>query len=326
LGLFNFFRSKQADNKKLETSVIKTSSKLSSGISSIILGKKRIDDDLLEELEELLITSDIGVAMADAIIESVKVERTRGVLNDPEQLINAIKDKIIEIISIDTDIGIDNDNKNNNNNDIIKPHLILVVGVNGVGKTTTIAKLAKLFKDASYKVMLVAADTFRAAAIDQLTIWSDRIGVDIIKKDEGSDPASVVFTAVSEAKRSNTDILIVDTAGRLHNKVNLMQELLKIERVAKKEIDTGFAEKLLIIDATSGQNAIIQARAFNELIGLTGLIITKLDGTAKGGVVINIINELKIPVKYIGIGEGVDDLLPFNPSQFVDAIFQQKDS
>lgn len=315
MGLFNFFRSKKDDNKKLETSVIKTSSKLSSGISSIILGKKRIDDELLEELEELLITSDIGVAMVEAILESVRVERTRGVLKDPEQLVTAVKDKIVEIISIDNDID----------NDIIKPHLILVVGVNGVGKTTTIAKLAKLFKDEQYNVMLVAADTFRAAAIDQLSIWSDRIGVDIVKKDEGSDPAAVVFTAVSEAKKCGTDILIVDTAGRLHNRINLMQELLKIERVAKKEIDTGFAEKLLIIDATSGQNAILQARAFNELIGLTGLIVTKLDGTAKGGVIINIINELKIPVRYIGIGEGADDLLPFDPAQFVDAIFQQKD-
>ncbi len=332
MGLFNFFKSKEEKKVKLNRSVSKTSSKIYGGISSIFLGRKKIDEELLEEIEELLISADIGVVMVDAILESVRTESSRGELKDVDQLVASIKKVIVDIINVDVennnDIQVDNDNDNDNDidddNDIQIPYQVLVVGVNGVGKTTTIAKLSNIYKASGYKVLIAAADTFRAAAVEQLTIWSDRIGVDIVTKDEGVDPASVVYTAIERVEKEGYEVLIVDTAGRLHNKVNLMQELLKMEKVASKNNGIGFSEKLLVIDATSGQNAITQAKAFNELIGLTGLIVTKLDGTAKGGVVINIINELRIPVKFICIGETVEDIIPFNAEDFVDAVFSNE--
>ena len=332
MGLFNFFKSKEEKKVKLNRSVSKTSSKIYGGISSIFLGRKKIDEELLEEIEELLISADIGVVMVDAILESVRTESSRGELKDVDQLVASIKKVIVDIINVDVennnDIQVDNDNDNDNDNDIDNdiqiPYQVLVVGVNGVGKTTTIAKLSNIYKASGYKVLIAAADTFRAAAVEQLTIWSDRIGVDIVTKDEGVDPASVVYTAIERVEKEGYEVLIVDTAGRLHNKVNLMQELLKMEKVASKNNGIGFSEKLLVIDATSGQNAITQAKAFNELIGLTGLIVTKLDGTAKGGVVINIINELRIPVKFICIGETVEDIIPFNAEDFVDAVFSNE--
>ena len=332
MGLFNFFKSKEEKKVKLNRSVSKTSSKIYGGISSIFLGRKKIDEELLEEIEELLISADIGVVMVDAILESVRTESSRGELKDVDQLVASIKKVIVDIINVDVennnDIQVDNDNDNDNDididNDIKIPYQVLVVGVNGVGKTTTIAKLSNIYKASGYKVLIAAADTFRAAAVEQLTIWSDRIGVDIVTKDEGVDPASVVYTAIERVEKEGYEVLIVDTAGRLHNKVNLMQELLKMEKVASKNNGIGFSEKLLVIDATSGQNAITQAKAFNELIGLTGLIVTKLDGTAKGGVVINIINELRIPVKFICIGETVEDIIPFNAEDFVDAVFSNE--
>ena len=332
MGLFNFFKSKEEKKVKLNRSVSKTSSKIYGGISSIFLGRKKIDEELLEEIEELLISADIGVVMVDAILESVRTESSRGELKDVDQLVASIKKVIVDIINVDVDnnndIQVDNDNDNDNDidddNDIQIPYQVLIVGVNGVGKTTTIAKLSNIYKASGYKVLIAAADTFRAAAVEQLTIWSDRIGVDIVTKDEGVDPASVVYTAIERVEKEGYEVLIVDTAGRLHNKVNLMQELLKMEKVASKNNGIGFSEKLLVIDATSGQNAITQAKAFNELIGLTGLIVTKLDGTAKGGVVINIINELRIPVKFICIGETVEDIIPFNAEDFVDAVFSNE--
>ncbi len=332
MGLFNFFKSKEEKKVKLNRSVSKTSSKIYGGISSIFLGRKKIDEELLEEIEELLISADIGVVMVDAILESVRTESSRGELKDVDQLVASIKKVIVDIINVDVensnDIQVDNDNDNDNDNDIDNdiqiPYQVLVVGVNGVGKTTTIAKLSNIYKASGYKVLIAAADTFRAAAVEQLMIWSDRIGVDIVTKDEGVDPASVVYTAIERVEKEGYEVLIVDTAGRLHNKVNLMQELLKMEKVASKNNGIGFSEKLLVIDATSGQNAITQAKAFNELIGLTGLIVTKLDGTAKGGVVINIINELRIPVKFICIGETVEDIIPFNAEDFVDAVFSNE--
>ena len=326
MGLFNFFKSKEEKKVKLNRSVSKTSSKIYGGISSIFLGRKKIDEELLEEIEELLISADIGVVMVDAILESVRTESSRGELKDVDQLVASIKKVIVDIINVDVennnDIQIDNDI--DIDDDIKIPYQVLVVGVNGVGKTTTIAKLSNIYKASGYKVLIAAADTFRAAAVEQLTIWSDRIGVDIVTKDEGVDPASVVYTAIERVEKEGYEVLIVDTAGRLHNKVNLMQELLKMEKVASKNNGIGFSEKLLVIDATSGQNAITQAKAFNELIGLTGLIVTKLDGTAKGGVVINIINELRIPVKFICIGETVEDIIPFNAEDFVDAVFSNE--
>lgn len=350
MGLFNFFKSKEEKKVKLNRSVSKTSSKIYGGISSIFLGRKKIDEELLEEIEELLISADIGVVMVDAILESVRKESSRGELKDVDQLVASIKKVIIDIIDVTVEKDKSNDNNNDSDNDsdnekennidsysdtdiqvenekdtdIQVPYQVLVVGVNGVGKTTTIAKLSNIYKASGYKVLIAAADTFRAAAVEQLAIWAGRIGVDIVTKDEGTDPASVVYTAIERVEKEGYEVLIVDTAGRLHNKVNLMQELLKMEKVATKNSDTGFSEKLLVIDATSGQNAITQARAFNELIGLTGLIVTKLDGTAKGGVVINIINELKIPVKFICIGESVEDIIPFNAEDFVDAVFSNE--
>ena len=324
MGLFNFFKSKEEKKVKLNRSVSKTSSKIYGGISSIFLGRKKIDEEVLEEIEELLISADIGVVMVDAILESVRAESSRGELKDVDQLVESIKKVIVDIINIEVDNENDDVDDSNNDTDITTPYQVLVVGVNGVGKTTTIAKLSNIYKASGYKVLIAAADTFRAAAVEQLTIWSDRIGVDIVTKDEGTDPASVVYTAVERVEKEGYEVLIVDTAGRLHNKVNLMQELLKMEKVATKNNGIGFSEKLLVIDATSGQNAITQARAFNELIGLTGLIVTKLDGTAKGGVVINIINELRIPVKFICIGETVEDIIPFNAEDFVDAVFSNE--
>ncbi len=330
MGLFNFFKSKEEKRIKLNRSVSKTSSKIYGRISSIFLGRKKIDEELLEEIEEVLISADIGVVMVDAILDSVKKESSRGELKDVDQLIASIKKVIVDIIDIstkknkDVDIVVEDNIDVESDIDISTPYQVLVVGVNGVGKTTTIAKLSNIYKLLGYKVLIAAADTFRAAAVEQLTIWSDRIGVDIVTKDEGTDPASVVYTAVERVEKEGYEVLIVDTAGRLHNKVNLMQELLKMEKVAKKGSELGFSEKLLVIDATSGQNAITQARAFNELIGLTGLIVTKLDGTAKGGVVINIINELRIPVKFICIGESVEDIIPFNAEDFVDAVFSDE--
>ena len=313
---FSFLKGNKSSQDDLNKGMSKTSNKFTNGLARIFLGKKKIDDDLLEELEEVLITADIGPVATMEIIEQVRDEASRGVLKDIEKLSEAIKNKIIEMLSsVKTDTEIE-----------AKPFVILVVGVNGVGKTTSIAKLSNLYKNNGKNVMLAAGDTFRAAATEQLSIWAERLNIPIVKQPDGSDPAAVIHDSATSAKAKNIDILIADTAGRLHTKTNLMQELIKIEKVVSKEIENAPHEKLLVLDATGGQNALSQAKAFKDAIGITGLILTKLDGTAKGGVVIRIVNELKIPVKYIGFGEAIDDLRPFDPVSFTEALFATDDN
>lgn len=312
MGFFDFLKKDKSSGDGLKKGMSKTSGRLTGGLAALLLGRKSIDAELLEELEELLITADIGPAAADEIISSVKEEASRGTLKDPEKLTGAIKGKIREMLSPVHE---------NLPGAETKPYVILVAGVNGVGKTTSIAKLASLYKKAGKNVMLAAGDTFRAAAADQLAVWAERLGFPIVRQPDGSDPAAVVHDAANSAKSKNIDVLIADTAGRLHTKANLMQELVKIERVVSREIEGAPHEKLLVLDATSGQNAVSQARTFRDAIGINGVVLTKLDGTAKGGVVVRIVNELKIPVKYIGFGEGIDDLRPFDAEAFTEALF-----
>jgi len=317
MGLFGFGKKKKSEEEKkgifnrLKSGLSKTSGKLAGGIENIFLGKKEIDEDLLEELEELLITADIGVKTSIDIIEEIREEVSRKVLKNADELKNSLKEKMKNILQVEGEEIITDD----------RPHVILVVGINGAGKTTSIAKLANLYKEEGNSIMLAAGDTFRAAAIDQLAVWADRAKVPIIKQDEGSDPAAVIFDGVQSAKAKNVDILIADTAGRLHTKFNLMNELKKVTRVIKKEMIDAPHETLLVLDATNGQNALAQAKHFHEEIGVTGIVLTKLDGTAKGGAIVGIVDELKIPVKFIGFGEGMEDLKPFDAEEFVDAIF-----
>jgi len=331
MGFFDIFKKKKENNQVIENNLekiqdvdksffhrlkdglAKTSSKLVGGIESIILGRKKIDDELLEELEELFITSDIGINTTLKIIDKVKKDVARNILKDPEELKNAIKDELVRILSVDNELR-----KSDSN-----PFVILVVGVNGTGKTTTIAKLANMFKNNGFSVLLAAGDTFRAAAIEQLQVWGDRVGVPVVKQSEGSDSAAVIFDAVESAKATGIDIVIADTAGRLHNKFNLMNELKKIVKVIGKSVSDAPHEVLLVIDATSGQNAIEQARKFKDDVGVTGIVLTKLDGTAKGGVIVGIVDETGIPVKFIGFGENMDDLKPFDAKIFVDALFEK---
>lgn len=281
------------------------------GIFDFLTGRKRIDAVTLEELEEVLISGDIGVSATDKIIDAVKSESKRGVLQDSDKLIEAIKAKIEELVTPDEVFApVDS-----------KPYAILIVGVNGVGKTTSIAKLANLYKNKGKKVMLAAGDTFRAAAADQLAVWADRLSIPIIRQPDGSDPAAVIHDAAIAAKSRDCDILIADTAGRLHTKSNLMNELIKMERVIAKEIPGAPHERLLVLDGTSGQNALAQARKFKEMLGINGIILTKMDGTAKGGVIIRIIDELHIPVRYIGMGESITDIKEFSPKEFARGMF-----
>ena len=297
--------------RRLRRGLSKTSNKIVGGMESVFLGKKEIDEDLLEELEELLITADMGVSTSLKIIEEVREEVSRKILKNPQELKIALKKKIYDILNVDNSLVQTED----------RPYVVLVIGVNGVGKTTSIAKLANMFKNEGLKTMLAAGDTFRAAAVDQLKIWADRVGVPVVAQQEGSDPAAVIFDAVQSAKAKKFDVLIADTAGRLHTKYNLMNELEKVIRVMKKELPDAPHELLLVLDATAGQNAISQAKQFQSMIGATGIILTKLDGTAKGGVIVGIVDELNIPVKFIGFGEGMEDLRPFNAKSFVDALF-----
>ncbi len=318
MGLFDFFKKEKKTEEGVKEGLEKTSSKLGEGLATIFLGKKEIDAESLEELEEILITSDLGVAATDLILENVRSSYKRGVLKDKSTLVQAIKQEIVEILKPQEP----SDEEIENN----KPYVILVSGVNGVGKTTSIAKLANMYKNMGKKVMVAAGDTFRAAAADQLTEWANRLDIPIVKQGDGSDPAAVVHDGVNSAIAKGMDILIADTAGRLHTKHNLMQELIKIERVVSKLIPNAPHEKLLVLDATSGQNAISQAKAFKEAIGINALVLTKLDGTAKGGVLVSIVHELGLPVKYIGFGEGVDDLRPFDAELFADALFQSSEN
>lgn len=311
MGFFDFLKKDSNQEKNLKSGLEKTSGKFSSSLSEIFLGRKTIDEDLLEKLEEILIGGDIGVSAATEIIESVRIEAKRGDLKDPEKVTEAIKNKIKSIFLSVKDFQ----------EPEAKPYVILVFGINGAGKTTSIAKLANIYAKAGKKVMLAAGDTFRAAAVDQLVAWGDRLSIPVIRQSDGSDPAAVIHDGLRSAKSKNIDILIADTAGRLHNKNNLMQELVKIRKVASKELENAPHESLLVIDATGGQNAIAQAKTFKESIGVDGIILTKLDGTAKGGVAVSIVKELGIPIRYAAFGEGVDDLSPFDPNDFVEALF-----
>ncbi|MGA3085154.1 MAG: signal recognition particle-docking protein FtsY [Thermodesulfobacteriota bacterium] len=296
---------------RLKERLTKTRETLVTRMDRLVLGKKVIDEDLLEELEEILITSDLGVITTQALIDSVQQKVKRKELDDPERLKAYLQQEIhrfLEVPGKPIDFS-------------QKPFVILVIGVNGVGKTTTIGKLAQRFQAQGKKVLLVAGDTFRAAAGEQLEIWAGRAGAEIIRQKEGSDPSAVVFDAVKAARAREMDIVLIDTAGRLHTSVNLMEELKKIRRVIQKEILNGPHQTLLILDASMGQNTISQARIFHEAMEINGIILTKLDGTAKGGIIVGICNELKIPIEYIGIGEKVDDLQPFNSEEFVQALF-----
>ena len=298
---------------RLKLGLEKTKKNIFGGIESVLGGFTKIDDDLFDELEEALIMADLGVDTTLKVIENLKKRVKKEHAEDPALITGMLQDEIAEILVE----GAEEEFK------IVPPTVILVIGVNGVGKTTTIGKLAANYKAEGKSVMLAAADTFRAAAIDQLKIWGERSGVDVICHEENSDPAAVVFDAVNAAKNRKTDVLICDTAGRLHNKKNLMDELKKIARVIGREYPEANTVVFLVLDATTGQNALQQAKLFNEVADITGLILTKLDGTAKGGIVIAIKNELNIPVRYIGVGEGIADLQEFNPSEFAKALFEK---
>jgi len=300
--------------KRLKNGLSKTSDKIVGGMESVLLGKKVIDEELLEELEELFISADVGVATTLKIIEKVRKDVSRKVLKNPSELKKYIKEEVFNILNVDNKLKMTDE----------KPYVVLVVGVNGAGKTTSIAKLAKMFKDNGLKVLLAAGDTFRAAAIEQLCIWGERVGVPVVKQTQGSDSAAVIFDAVASAKAKGYDVIIADTAGRLHTKHNLMNELAKVKRVIQKEIPDAPHEVLLVLDATSGQNAVMQAKAFKSDVDVTGIVLTKLDGTAKGGVIVGIVDELGIPVKFIGFGESMEDLKPFDARNFVDALFDEQ--
>lgn len=296
--------------ENLKSGLSKTKDALTDKINETLKLAITIDEDLYEELEEILVMSDIGMDTTVEIIEKLRAKIRKEKINDPQEVYPALKEVIKDILTS----GTVEDTREGK-------EVLLVIGVNGVGKTTSIGKLAAKNKAEGKKVLLAAADTFRAAAIDQLEVWSQRAAVDLIKHTEGSDPAAVVFDAVSAAKARNVDLLICDTAGRLHNKKNLMDELAKIGRIIDREYSDAKKETLLVLDATTGQNAVNQAKQFMEACPIQGIILTKLDGTAKGGVVISIKNSLNIPVRYIGVGEGIDDLQEFNAEEYVEALF-----
>ena len=298
--------------ENLKSGLSKTKDALTDKINETLKLAITIDEDLYEELEEILVMADIGMDTTVEIIEKLRAKIRKEKINDPQEVYPALKEVIKDILTA----GITEEEDESDRKEVL-----LVIGVNGVGKTTSIGKLAAKNKSEGKKVLLAAADTFRAAAIDQLEVWSQRAAVDLIKHTEGSDPAAVVFDAVSAAKARNVDLLICDTAGRLHNKKNLMDELSKIGRVIDREYSDAKKETLLVLDATTGQNAVNQAKQFMEACPIQGIILTKLDGTAKGGVVISIKNSLNIPVRYIGVGEGIDDLQKFNAEEYVEALF-----
>jgi len=297
--------------ERLKAGLAKTKNALFGSVHDMLSNFVRVDEDMLEELEELLIMSDIGVNATEEIIDELRDRIKDGRLKEKEQVVDTLKEIIGEMIGEHQPL-------------VLKttPSVILVIGVNGAGKTTSIGKMSKRLRLAGKKVVVAAADTFRAAAIDQLEVWCQRAKVDIVKQNEGSDPAAVVFDAISYAKRKEADVLIVDTAGRLHNKQNLMNELAKINRVIDRELPGASRENLLVLDATTGQNAVIQAKEFSKAASITGITLNKLDGTAKGGIVISIKQELGIPVKFIGVGEKIDDMQEFDAKQFVDALFE----
>ena len=300
---------------RLVEGLTKTRNNIVSGIDSIFSGFSAIDDDFYEEIEETLIMGDLGIETTMSIVENLRRQVKEKGIKEPEEC----KELLIESIKAQMDLG-ENAYEFENRRSVV-----LVIGVNGVGKTTSVGKLAGQLKDSGRRVVLAAADTFRAAAIEQLTEWANRAGVDIIAQQEGSDPAAVIYDAVNAAKSRNADVLICDTAGRLHNKKNLMEELKKINRIIDREYPEAYRETLVVLDGTTGQNALAQARQFMEAAKVTGIILTKLDGTAKGGIAVAIQSELGIPVKYIGIGEKIDDLQKFNADDFVNALFNTGD-
>lgn len=296
--------------KKIKEGLKKTRDSVVSQIDSMLKSFTKIDEELFEELTELLVMGDVGIQTAEQITDELRVRVKKEGIKDPKEITLLLQEVVADMLRGDEELKIST-----------KPSIILVIGVNGVGKTTTIGKLANNLKKQGKSVLLAAADTFRAAAIEQLEIWADRSGCDIVKQNEGSDPAAVIYDAISAAKARNTDVIICDTAGRLHNKKHLMDELAKIGRVIDRELPDADKEYLLVLDATTGQNAVNQAEQFSKATGITGIVLTKLDGTAKGGVVLAIKNGLGIPVKYIGVGEQIDDLQEFVPEDFAKALF-----
>ncbi|RUM37766.1 MAG: signal recognition particle-docking protein FtsY [Desulfobulbus sp.] len=304
--------------QRLQDRLGKTRDSFVHRLDALLLGKKEIDQELLDDLEEILITADLGVSTTMELLDAARDKVKRNELSDPQALKGVLRDKILSFLQ-----------ESDQPAELVMPEsgpfVIMVVGVNGVGKTTTIGKIASKFVDSGQSVLLVAGDTFRAAAIDQLKIWGDRVGVEVVAGEPGCDPSSVVFDGVARGVAEDVDVVLIDTAGRLHTSVNLMEELKKIRRVIGKNLDTAPHEVMLVLDATTGQNAISQAKFFNEAVHVTGLAVTKLDGTAKGGIVANVCRELQIPVRFIGIGEQVDDLRDFDPEEFVQALFSQSE-
>lgn len=297
--------------KKFNFGLKKTRDQMSGAIDSVLEASAAIDDALFEELEEILIMGDVGVTTAQHIMDEVRERVKKRDLKKPDKLRRVIKEVVADMLSGREGMELDT-----------IPSVILVIGVNGVGKTTTIGKMAAYYKAQGKKVILAAADTFRAAAIEQLEVWADRAGVEIVKHREGADPAAVIFDTIAAGKARNADLIICDTAGRLHNKKNLMEELAKIYRVIDRELPYSDREVLLVLDATTGQNAVNQAREFMNVAEITGIVLTKLDGTARGGVVLSIMDDLKIPVKFVGVGEQVDDLQPFDAEAFTEGLFE----
>ncbi len=297
--------------EKLKRGLQKTKNILFKPFSDLFKSLRKIDEDLMEELEEILICADVGAATTEEILSELRIQIKENKLKDSDDVKNALKDIMLNMIGDGEEIPFGKEMT-----------VVLVIGVNGVGKTTSIGKISAAFKRQHKRVVVAAADTFRAAAIDQLEVWTKRAGVDLVKHTEGSDPAAVVFDAINAAKKRNADVLIIDTAGRLHNKKNLMDELAKINRVITRELPESVRETLLVLDSTTGQNAVNQAKEFKNAADITGLVLTKLDGTAKGGIVFSIKKELNIPVKFIGVGEQIDDMEKFNAKDFVEALFE----
>lgn len=296
--------------QKLSKGLQKTRISMAGAIDNMLYGVNEITDDLFDDLEEILVMGDVGVTTSAEIVDRLRAKVAKDNLRNGEQVRKAIKEVVAELLDGGEQMEM-----------ITVPSVVLVIGVNGVGKTTTIGKMAAMYKAQGKKVILGAADTFRAAAIDQLQIWADRAGVDIVKHKEGADPAAVVFDTINAGKARNADIIIIDTAGRLHNKKNLMEELAKIYRVIDRELPYSDRESLLVLDATTGQNAVNQAREFKNVAEITGIVLTKLDGTARGGVVLAIKYDLNVPVKFVGVGEQMDDLQPFSPAAFAEGLF-----
>lgn len=296
--------------EKLKKGLQKTKNAIFKPFSDLFKSLRKVDEDLMEELEEILICADVGAYTTEMILDRLREEIKENKIKDSDDVKTALKEIMLDMIGEGGEIPFNDEMT-----------VILIIGVNGVGKTTTIGKIASSLKKDKKKVVVAAADTFRAAAIDQLNVWTDRAGVDLVKHTEGSDPAAVVFDAINAAKKRNANALVIDTAGRLHNKKNLMNELAKIDRVISRELPSANRETLLVLDSTTGQNAVNQAKEFKNAADITGLVLTKLDGTAKGGIVFSIKNELNIPVKYIGVGEQIDDMEKFDANDFINALF-----